>query len=84
VYAFTEQNHVIRIHKKIQIQHVRCGITGKLLNIIRSMYGKIKSCVKLNGKCSDLFECSVGLMQLDSLSFTIKIEQYTQIHKLIT
>ena len=32
------------------------------------MYGKIKSCVKLNGKCSDFFECSLGLMQGVSLS----------------
>ena len=42
-------------HRKLWQKLVRCGITGKLLNIIRSMYGKIKSCVKLNGKCSDFF-----------------------------
>jgi hypothetical protein len=50
-------------HSKLWQKLVRCGITGKLLNVIRSMYGKIKSCVKLNGKCSDFFECSVGLMR---------------------
>ena len=51
-------------HSKLWQKLVRCGITGKLLNVIRSMYGKIKSCVKLNGKCSD----SVGLIQGESLS----------------
>ena len=54
-------------HSKLWQKLVRCGITGKLLNVIRSMYGKIKSCVKLNGKCSDCFECSVGLIQGESL-----------------
>jgi hypothetical protein len=43
-------------HSKLWQKLDRCGITGKLSNVIRSMYGKIESCVKLNGKCSDLFE----------------------------
>jgi hypothetical protein len=55
-------------HSKLWQILVRCGITGKLLNVIRSMYGKIKSCVKLIGKCSDFFEYSLGLMQGDSIS----------------
>ena len=42
-------------HSKLWQKLVRCGITGKLLNVIRSIYGKIKSCVKLNGKFSDFF-----------------------------
>ena len=32
------------------------------------MHSKLKSCVKLNGIFSDFFECSVGLMQIYSLS----------------
>jgi hypothetical protein len=55
-------------HSKLWQTLVRCGITGKLLTVIRSMYDKIQSCIKLNGKCSDFFKCSNGLIHGESLS----------------
>ena len=55
-------------HYKLWQKLVRIGITGKLFNVIKSMYSKLKYCVKLNGKCSEFFNCSYGLMQGESLS----------------
>ena len=40
-------------HNKLWQKLVRCGITGKLLNIIKSMYTKIKAGVRVDGKCSN-------------------------------
>ena len=55
-------------HFKLWNKLARCGITGKLLNVIRSMYSKLKSCVRIDGFCSNFFKCNVGLMQGESLS----------------
>ena len=55
-------------HYKLWKRLVRCGVTGKILNVIKSMYSKLKSCVKVNNVCSEFFEVSVGLMQGESLS----------------
>ena len=47
---------------------LKYGVSGNLLHVLQSMYFKLKSCVKLNGKLSDFFNCNVGLMQGESLS----------------
>jgi hypothetical protein len=47
---------------KLWLQLVRSGITGKLLNVIKSMYSKLKSCVRLYGNYSNMCICNVGLM----------------------
>ena len=39
------------------------GIQGKMLTIIRSLYDKVKCCVKYKGVLSDYFQSDVGLMQ---------------------
>ena len=44
------------------------GINGKILNEVISIYEKAKSCVKINGKKSDLFNCNIGVRQGDNLS----------------
>ena len=44
------------------------GIQGKLLNIIKSMYNNVKSCVKYDGAFSDYFCNDTGLMQGETLS----------------
>lgn len=41
---------------------VKAGISGKLYNIIRSIYSDIKSCVKVNGLFSEYFSLQVGLI----------------------
>ena len=46
----------------------KAGIRGRLLNIIRSIYDNVKSCVKLDGKLSAMFDLHVGLLQGESLS----------------
>ena len=55
-------------HIKLWLRLVRCGITGKLLNVIKSMYSKLKCCVKLDGIFSNFFQSNVGLMKGESLS----------------
>jgi hypothetical protein len=41
---------------------------GKLLRIVRDMYQKVKSCVKVCNNYSDFFEYAVGLRQGDVIS----------------
>ena len=44
------------------------GIQGKILTIIRSLYDKVKCCVKYKGVLSDYFQSDVGSMQGETLS----------------
>ena len=44
---------------KLWLKLARIGITGKILNVIKSMYSKLKAGVKLNGNLSDIFSCNV-------------------------
>ena len=55
-------------HVKLWLKLSRIGITGKLLNAIKSMYSKLKACVRLDSNYSDIFTYNVGLMQGESLS----------------
>ena len=41
---------------------------GKLLNVIMSMYSKLKACVRLDSNYSDIFTCNVELVQGDYLT----------------
>jgi len=50
------------------IKLVRQGITGKILNVIRSMYNNIKSCVFSGGQQSEFFCSYVGVRQGENLS----------------
>ena len=54
----------IRISSRVILSF---GITGKLLNVIKSMYSKLKACVRLDSNYSDIFTCNVGPVQGDSL-----------------
>ena len=47
------------------------GINGNVYNAIKSMYTDTPSCIRLNGICSDWFDCSAGVRQGDNLSPTI-------------
>ena len=55
-------------HFRLWLKLVRYGVTGKLLNLMKTMYSKLKSCVKSDGIFSEFFDCKVGLMQGESLS----------------
>jgi hypothetical protein len=55
-------------HLTLWLRLARCGITGKLLNVIKSMYSKLKCCVKFDGHFSNFFTSNIGLMQGESLS----------------
>ena len=50
---------------------IQYGIRGKISNIIKSLYGNIKSRVKYNNTLSEAFECHLGVFQGDSLSLLI-------------
>ena len=47
---------------------VKASVTGKLLNVIKSMYSKLKCCVKFNGHFSNFFTSNIGLTQSEYLS----------------
>ena len=52
----------------IYIQRKYC-IKGKFLNVIKSMYSSITSCVKINqNTITDIFSCNKGIRQGDGLS----------------
>ena len=54
------------------------NINGKILRILKNIYSKT-ACVRVNGKCSDFFDCKVGVRQGDILSpllFTIFINDF--------
>jgi hypothetical protein len=44
------------------------GINGPVLNIIKELYARAKSCVRFNNSQSDLFQCDVGVRQGENLS----------------
>ncbi len=44
------------------------GIEGKFLNVIKSMFSQVKSCVQLNSKKSDFFITNKGVRQDENLS----------------
>jgi hypothetical protein len=55
----------------------KCGIQGKILRIVRDMYGKVKSCVKSLSTFSDYFSYAIGLRQgevLSPLLFSLFVE----------
>ena len=41
----------------------RNNVKGKLYKAFYSMYINVKACVRVNGECSDYFDCPVGLKQ---------------------
>lgn len=47
---------------------IKVGITGKMLDMIRGIYNKVKTRVFHQGLKSDEFECSLGVRQGDCLS----------------
>ena len=47
---------------------IKLGIGGKILNIIMSMYKRVKSKVKLHNVVSEGFECMLGVRQGECLS----------------
>ena len=53
---------------KLFLKLSRSGVTGKLLNILKSLYKSLKSCVRYKSELSDFFSCSQGLMQGEGLS----------------
>jgi hypothetical protein len=53
---------------QLWLKLAKCGVTGKLLNLIKYMYSKLISSVKHDGNFSDFFSCNIGLVQGESLS----------------
>ena len=48
---------------------LRNGISGRILNVIKDLYGKAKCCVKTQtGTSASVFTCNVGLKQGENLS----------------
>ena len=45
-----------------------CGVTGNLLNVIKSIYNNIKSRIVANGAKSNYFSCYAGVRQGENLS----------------
>ena len=53
-----------KLYKKLKYY----GIQGNLLTVVRSMYSRIRTCVKSSGCISQFFENNVSLLQGEVLS----------------
>ena len=56
------------------------NINGKLFNVVKNMYDKAKSCVKIVNLYSDYFPCNIGVRQGDNLSlllFALSINNFS-------
>ena len=56
------------VRENLWFKLVKCGVKGKILNVIMSMYHCIKNKVFYNGEKSDSYECKLGVRQGDCLS----------------
>ncbi len=55
-------------HYKLWRRMIKSGITGKLLQVIQSMYRNIRLAIKHNNEISDFYNCTTGLLQGEALS----------------
>ena len=55
-------------HKTLWLNIYKLGLNSKLVNVVKSMYGQIKSCVKYQGNISESFWYKSGLIQGEALS----------------
>ena len=56
------------VRDNLWLKLIKFGVRGKILNVIQSMYGSVKSMVKYNNSLSDDFECYLGVRQGECLS----------------
>ena len=47
---------------------VKNNVNGKILNVIRSMYSNVKSCVMVDQQFSETVTCNLGVRQGENLS----------------
>ena len=58
-------------HNKLLDAIYKEGVKGKLFCALKSMYDRLLSCVRVNGCCSDFFDCPKGVRQGCVLSPTL-------------
>lgn len=73
--AFDRIPHSLLWHRMIKI-----GVHGQILKVVRSMYSKLKSCVRIdnNNNLTDWFECNTGTRQgcmLSPFIFTMYLNE---------
>ena len=56
------------VHENLWYKLYKCGVNGKILEIIMSMYSAVRSRVFLDGNSSHSFECKLGVRQGECLS----------------
>ena len=65
---------------------IQIGINGKLMQVVKNMYQNIMSCVKANGKQSQIFSSEIGVRQDENLSsilfwlFLNDVERFLEIN----
>ena len=55
-------------HKALWLNIYKLGLNSKLVNVVKSMYGQIKSCVNYQGNTSESFWYKSGLNKGEALS----------------
>ena len=58
-------------------------ITGKVLHVIQSLYQKTKARVRVKGELTDVFDCNIGVRQVDNLSPLLFIIVLNDLNNLI-
>lgn len=77
---FTEAFDTV-IHAGIRLKLLKYRVGNRFYNIIKNMYSKGHSCVKIHNNVGDFFGCAIGVKQGDNLSpnlFTIFINDLPQ------
>ena len=56
------------VRENLWYKLMQCGVSGKMLMIIKSMYSHIKTKIFIGGEKSEAFECKLGVRQGECLS----------------
>ena len=71
-------------HSHLFYKLIKSGIHGKILNILRSMYGKLKTCLRTPEGLTEFFVCLLGTRQgcmLSPFLFALYIEELIEMLK---
>ena len=56
------------VRENLWYKLIKCGVRGKILNVIMSMYASIRNKVLHNGEVSESYTCNLGVRQGECLS----------------
>ena len=71
-------------HVSLLIQLIKRGVHGKIFTVLKSMYSKLKACVKTNSGITQYFDCTIGTRQgcmLSPFIFAMYLNEFVDVLK---